>query len=59
MKTKSLKLIVVTFLMACGLLVFLMGSAKPQDMNEQIYSTGMGSVDTLMARYENWEAAYV
>src|SRR5215216_2665331 len=59
MKTKSLKLTVITFLAACGPLVLLMGSGKPQDMTEQVYSTGMGSVDTLMARYQNWEAAYV
>ena len=59
MKTKSLKLTVITFLVACGLPVLLMGSNKPQDMTEQVYSTGMGSVDTLMARYQNWEATYV
>ena len=59
MKTKSLKLTVIAFLVACGLPVLLMSSDKPPDMTGQIYSTGMGSVDTLMARYQNWEATYV
>jgi hypothetical protein len=59
MKTKSLKLSVIALLVACGLPVLLMSRSKPVDMNEQLHSTGMGSVDTLMARYENWEASYV
>lgn len=59
MKTKSLKLTVIAFLVAGGLLVLLMSSDKPPDMTEQVFSTGMGSVDTLMDKYETWEATYV
>jgi hypothetical protein len=59
MKTKSLKLAVIAFLAACTLPVLLMGVEESPDPTDQLTSTGMGSADTLIARYQTWEASYV
>jgi hypothetical protein len=57
MKTKSLKLTTLA-LLAAGALVALIGGKSPE-ATEDMSSTGMGSADTLMARYATWETAYV
>jgi hypothetical protein len=59
MKTKSLKLITVALLAACALATFLMAGSKSPVATEEMSSTGLGSEETLIARYKTWEASYV
>ena len=57
MKTKSLKLITLALLAAAALVALIGG--KSSQATEDLTSTGMGSVETLMARYATWETRYV
>ena len=59
MKVKLVKLTSIAFLMACALAVVLMGSHKSQDGVEYQSNTGLGNAETLVARYQAWEAGYV
>lgn len=59
MKVKSAKLAVVAFLMTCALpVVFLTGDTS-SDTTGPLTSTGLGSVESLEANYQAWEAQYV
>jgi hypothetical protein len=59
MKTKSLKLITIALLAACALATFIIAGNEPPRPTEEMASTGMGSEETLVARYKTWEASYV
>ena len=59
MKTKCLKLIAIAFVLACALTAFLMRGGDSLADAEQVSNSGLGNVDTLVARYENWRDSYV
>ncbi len=58
MKTRTLKLSAIAFLMACALCAFLFSGETSSDSNDQM-STGFGTPETLEANYEVWKAQYV
>ncbi|MCI0490439.1 MAG: hypothetical protein L0229_27920 [Blastocatellia bacterium] len=59
MKLYSLKLIAIALVMACALFVLLGDGETSSGAEKKYASTGFGNAETLMARYQAWEAKYV
>lgn len=59
MRSRVIKLLAGASLFVCaGLLGFLRGNTS-LDLESELTSTGRGSVETLLANYREWEAAYI
>jgi hypothetical protein len=58
MNTKTLKLVVMGFLMACALPVILLSSFASSESEQLPPGLGLGSVETLDVNYKAWEAEY-
>lgn len=59
MKTKSLKLTVFVFLMACILPLSLLSNDTASDINDASVGKGIGDPEVLRAKYLEWESQYV
>ena len=59
MRIKTLKLATITALLVCLLLTLFSSSEAPSRADDQLTSTGHGTVESLEAGYRAWEAEYV
>src|SRR5258706_16351958 len=59
MKSKCLKLTAIALVLACALAVVLLRGGDSLAAAGQESNSGLGNVDTLVARYQNWQADYV
>lgn len=56
---KSAKIAAVGLLIACGLPILLLSRSGSSDAGLTLTSTGLGTVETLLASYDQWEKQYL